>query len=57
VHLEAEAEDQRLRARLRVVGAGVVQRHVGVRHAFAVVAGLGGGDLGLRRRQQRCRRR
>jgi len=51
-HLEAQAEDQRLRARLRVVGAGVVQRHVGVRHALAIVAFLGSGDLGLRRRQQ-----
>jgi hypothetical protein len=48
-HLETQAEDQRLRARLRVVRAGVVQRHVRVRHALAVVARLGRGDLGLRR--------
>ena len=52
-HLEAQPEDQRLRARLRVVRAGVVQRHVGVRHALAVVAFFGSGDLGLRRSELR----
>ena len=39
--LEAEAEDQRLRARFGVVLAGVVERHVGFGHAHAVVAGFG----------------
>jgi hypothetical protein len=55
--LEAETEDQRLRARLGVVRAGVVQRHVGVRHALAVVGRFGGLHFGLRRHQRACRPR
>ena len=45
--LKAEAEDQRLGAGFGIVLAGVVQRHVGLRHAHAVVAGLGGRHLVL----------
>ena len=49
--LEAETENQRLSPRLRVMCAGVVQRHVGMRHAFAVVAGFGRVHLALRGKQ------
>jgi hypothetical protein len=37
---ETETEDEGLGARLRIVRAGVVQRHVGVGHALAVFAGF-----------------
>ncbi len=50
---EAKAQDQRLGTCGGIVCTGVVQGHVGVRHAHAVVAGLGGGYLGLCG-QQRC---
>jgi hypothetical protein len=45
---EAKALDQRLGTRGRIMCTGVVQGHVGVRHAHAIVAGLGGGYFGLR---------
>ena len=38
VHAKAQTQYQGLRAGGRVVGAGVVQRHVGVGHALTVVA-------------------
>ena len=50
--LEAETEDQRLGARFSIVGTGVVQGHVGVRHAHAVITGFGFIDLGLRGQQR-----
>ncbi|CAM2143964.1 conserved protein of unknown function [Pararobbsia alpina] len=50
---EAQALDQRLGTCGGIVCPGVVKGHVGVRHAHAVVAGLGGGDFGLRGQQHR----
>ncbi|CAM2156142.1 conserved hypothetical protein [Paraburkholderia tropica] len=50
---EAQTQDQRLCACGRIVCAGVVQGHVGVRHAHAVVAGLGCGDFSLGRQKGR----
>ena len=49
--LESQTEDQRLGTRRRVMGAGVVQFHVGMGHAVAVVAGLGRGYFLLCREQ------
>ena len=60
--LEPEAENECLRARHSVVRTGVMQRHVGVRHALAVASRFGGGDFGLCSNQRRvafndeCRR-
>ncbi len=51
-NLETEAEDQRLGAGFGIVGAGVVQFHVGVRHAHAVVGRFGCGHFGLRGEQR-----
>ncbi len=51
VEPEAQAEDEGLRACRGVVRAGVVQGHVGVGHALAVVAGLGLRHLTLGREQ------
>ena len=45
---EAKAQDQRLGTCGGIMCAGVVQGHVGVRHAHAVVTSLGGGYFGLR---------
>ena len=50
---EAKAQDQRLGTCGGIMCAGVVQGHVGVRHAHAVVASLGGGYFGLRGQQHR----
>ena len=46
--LEAQTQDQRLRARVRVVGAGVLQLHVRVGHPVAIVAGFRLQHLALR---------
>ncbi|OIQ74318.1 hypothetical protein GALL_440340 [mine drainage metagenome] len=48
---EAQPQNQRLGARRCVVGTGILQRHVGVRHAVIVVGGLGGADFLLCRQQ------
>ncbi len=48
---EAKAQDQRLGTCGGIMCTGVVQGHVGVRHAHAIVAGLSGGYFGLRGQQ------
>jgi hypothetical protein len=48
---EAKAQDQRLGTCGGIVRTGVVQVHVGVRHAHTIVTGLSGGYFGLRGQQ------
>ncbi|KAF1029275.1 MAG: hypothetical protein GAK34_03913 [Delftia tsuruhatensis] len=51
--LEAQAQDQGLCARHGVVRAGIGQVHVGVGNGHAVLAGLGGRELGVELAQAR----
>ena len=50
---EAQAQDQSLRPRRGVVLARVVQRHISVAHAVAIVGGFGGCHFGTRVEQHR----